>query len=331
MAYEAGVPSSIEDLVTKLFTFATANGWTQDELDLTNNYGTLHYTSGATSIYVSFRWDTSPSTDLAIYQSLGWTTSLQPHQQPNDSGNGDTTTPINAERRVTFLTPGPYTQYYFFSAETDPFYFYAVVEITSGVFRHFGFGALIKMGNWTGGEFAYGHVWSQNAAQIDDPSGASHAFLLDCIGGSSDIAGTVHIEGMPGQGGTERWGCTGSFTGGTAGTDTAGVTRRSLMGGSRGGFWGYYMLWFPYSTLNAYKPLVEIPVIWRDTSTAPDTWQWLGVMPDVALINIRNLNAGDEITLGAETWKVFPWVRKQFLQNDTEETRNAGVAYRKQV
>ena len=50
------------------------------------------------------------------------------------------------------------------------------------------------------------------------------------------------------------------------------------------------------------------------------------------ILNIRNLSPGDEITIGAGTWKVFPWIRKQFNQDGVnEESWNAGVAYKKIV
>ena len=47
------------------------------------------------------------------------------------------------------------------------------------------------------------------------------------------------------------------------------------------------------------------------------------------MCNIANLDPGQVINIAGDDWYFFPWTRKQFLQNDTEETRNAGVAYRR--
>ena len=324
MAYQQGTATSIYDLVDQLLTFAVANGWTQDEyVDATAGYCTLH----RDNCFVSLRWDSTVSTDLAVYQSLGWTSSVQPHQQTNDSGNGDTTVPINADRRVNFRSTGPFTQYYFF-AHTDPYYIHIAVEVDAGRYRHFGFGHINKIGTWTGGEYAYGHLWDPGTTQLDLPTGGIHSFMLDTNTSSSSSAATMHAEGLPGEGGTSKWMVIGP---GSGGTDRAGVARIRGVGGMRGGFWSYVLSWVPLSHVNVYKALIPVPVWYVDTAPAPDAWLLLGHQADVALVNMRNLNAADEISVGGVTWVVFPWVRKQYLKVDTEESWNAGVAYRKRV
>jgi hypothetical protein len=70
-------------------------------------------------------------------------------------------------------------------------------------------------------------------------------------------------------------------------------------------------------------------VTWEDRTVTPEKWVILGEIPDMAIVNMKNLNPGDEIIIGSDTWVVFPWVRKQFLQANTEESWNAGVAYKK--
>ncbi len=325
MSYETGTATDIENLVGKLFTFATNAdpGWTQDELDNTNNYGTMHIGS---DLYVSFRWDTTPETDLGLYQSLGWTASMEPHEQDDDSGNGDTGTPIDTERRVNFQDTGPYTAYHFFASDGAPRYIHAVVEVTSGVFRHFGYGTLNKFGDWTGGEYCYGHFWSQSTLNIDEPKAVAHSFGLD---GSHNLntGATLHVESLGSiQGANEKWMIFGSTTNG--GTDTATEDRQVCYGGGRGGWWAYHLGWLEVSTINAYKPLIPIPVMVRDLNTAPDSLYYLGEQPDVALVNMANFNPGDTITVGSDTWFVFPWVRKQKLEVNTEESWNAGIAYK---
>ena len=74
---------------------------------------------------------------------------------------------------------------------------------------------------------------------------------------------------------------------------------------------------------------MPLGVMFRDIAPAPDKWYWMGTQPDIAIINIGNYSPGDELTVGSDTWKVFPWVRKQFLDDETEETRHGGVAYKK--
>lgn len=324
MAEETGSASSIQDLADKLVTFAVANGWTEDEhIDAAAGQATLHQDD----CYISLRWDNTDETDLALYQSLGWTGSSEPHEMDDDSGNGDVSVPINSGRRVNFESVGPYTNYWFYASEATAFYLHVVVEVDSGRYRHFGFGLLDKIGTWAGGEYCYGHFLSQNAGAIDLPSSGSHSFGLDTLASSTADCATLHIEDFEGQTVDEKWAVLGQMSSG--GVDRAGEDRLACMGGSRGGWWGYALGWMPMVRLNAYKPFTPIPVFYRDVSASPDTWILLGHQSDVMIVNMRHFNPGDEITVGGDTWVVFPWVRKQYLEVDTEESWNAGIAYRK--
>ena len=86
------------------------------------------------------------------------------------------------------------------------------------------------------------------------------------------------------------------------------------------------------SQVNAYKAMAPILLGQRLTSPSPKKYMYLGAQPDVALVNLRNLSPAAEITIGADTWTVFPWVRKQFDQDGVnEESWNAGIAYKKIV
>ena len=61
----------------------------------------------------------------------------------------------------------------------------------------------------------------------------------------------------------------------------------------------------------------------------PDLYRRVGFMADVRQVNIANIAPGQIITIAGDQWYFFPWVRKQFLINDTEESWNAGIAYRR--
>ena len=325
MAYETGSASDIEDLVDKLHTFATGlstTPWTEDELDLSANQSTLHLDD----CYVTFRWDSTVETDLGLYQSLGWSSSTAAHAMPDDSGNGDTSIPINSGRRVNFESTGPFTAYNFFAGEGDEPYIYVVVEVDAGRFRHFGFGNIKKLGTWDGGEFVYGHVWNQYGA--DNPAYTQHTFLLGSIYSGTADGATLHVEGIDSQGVNEKWMqfCSRQAP---AGTDRAGEDRQVVMGMSRSGMWGYYLLAMRYSSPNAFKPLVTLPILEFRQVDSPDTYIWMGEMVDIALCNMHAFTPGQEVTVGTDTWMVFPWVRKRYEQDDEEESWNAGVAYKK--
>lgn len=326
MAYETGTATDIEDLVSKLFTFATGlstTPWTQDELDTANDTATLH----RGSCYVSFRW-AAANTNLGVYQSLGFAGSgSDPHQHTDDSGEGDAGVPSTG-RRVNFTSVGPYTAYHFFAGEGSTPYIHIVVEIDSGRFRHFGFGNVIKLFSFTGGEYSYAHYWDQATGSIDNPPSASHSVGLEGLRAVASNLATMHLESFEDQGVDEKWVCF-SIYNVPCGTDRAGETRRTVVGGWRGSFWGYYLGWMRYSSPNAYKPFIPIPIVYVDKVAAPDTWRWMGEQPDVSIMNMHGFTPGQEVTIGSDAWKVFPLVKKQYLLGDTEESWNSGIAYKK--
>lgn len=343
MAYATGnisnATDAIHDLMAALMTFVgttlTTKPWTVDEHNTGNRYATIHRAAESAdrrALYTSFRWDNTTKFRLAHYQSTGFSgPSVAPHLHTGDSGNGSTTSPATTGRRTNFDIQGPFQAYHFFGGEGSNPYVHIVVEVSANVFRHFGWGNLDKFNDWVGGEYVYGGLWdlsTTGGTPIDNPASSAHSLLLDSCTTTADSA-TMRVEGLPGQGGTGKWGVLTENA--TAGNDTAAIARVSLKGCSRSGGWGYPLAWMPTSQVNAYKPLIPIDVFYfRETGT-PDTWYPLGRQPDVAIVNMKNLTVGEEITLGADTWKCFPWAKKQYTVTPplAIESWNAGIAYRK--
>lgn len=329
LQYQTGSATDVEDLVNKIQTFLGSNGFTIEEYSAVNNRCTI---SDGSSLYVTLAWDSTDQQAIAVFQSLGWTAGDTPGTSTDDSGNGDTVLgTIDDERRAEFQQAGPYTAYHLFvedGATGDEKYCHIVVEVTSGIFVHFGFGNLVKVGTWTGGEYAYGGIWSQASISIIDvPSSPSHSMLLDSNVSTLDEGATMHMEGVGDQGVSEKWGI--FYTSTSGGTDTAGETRRVLYGSSRQAGFHLQIQNIRQEALASYVPISPVVVAYFDQTISPDKIIWLGQMPNVGILNLGSLSPGDDITLGGETWTVFPWARKQFLQNDTIESWNAGVAYRK--
>jgi hypothetical protein len=59
------------------------------------------------------------------------------------------------------------------------------------------------------------------------------------------------------------------------------------------------------------------------------TWTLLGEFPDVRFLNISNFNAGDELTLGTDVWKIFPLWNKAYSAGSEPISYDYGLAYRK--
>lgn len=341
MAYETGTASSQEDLMGKLHTFAVAQGWTSNVNSTTDDWMAVN--NG--SVFVQFRWDNA--TGIAVFQSLAWTgTGTAPGNQSGDSGVGlvDASTPYNStvssERRIV-MGNSAVTAYHFFTDGTTQ-YIHCVVEVSAGIFVNFGFGTIDKIGSWTGGEYAFGHRWAASgSAASDNPiaegasaSNSGHNVLFDWLGGGSTSADanetgcTMHVEGVTGQPSGSKWGMFLS-QGSTLGNDRAGNARFRLRGGVRGGLLLQALGIMPANLLNGAVPLIPISVWFHDESVSPTSIMLLGSAPDVCSIQMRNINPGQEFTVGADTWKVFPLRRKQYLLGDTPESWNAGLAFKK--
>lgn len=333
MAYQTGTSSSLENLMTQLSTFLVANGWTED-----------FFTSGdpgrmglhKNSIFVAFQFtDLTDNGVMAIYQNLSNDDPDDVWLSTGDSGVGNPSLSAGSFDlgRSINEAAGPHTAYHFFEQDTGPAYCHVVVEVDAGRYRHFGFGELEKIGDWQGGEYCYGHSWNQSASQIDAPNITTHSFMLDANAGGSGVAkySSMHVRDQPEQVAADRWMVMGNQGADPNGVDRAGNDRLPGIGGSRAGLVAGYMSSFRLSQLTAFKPLLPIPVCFYSTTPSPDNIRLMGTHPDVRIVNMANLEPAETFSIAGETWFVFPWVKKQFLQNDTEESWNAGVAYRQET
>lgn len=333
MAYQTGSSTTIENLMTQLSTFLVANGWTEDFVTL-GDPGRMGLSKNG--IFVAFQW--TEATDggvLATYQNLSNDDSTSVWLSTGDSGVGQasaTPTLFDNSRSLEDIA-GPHAAYHFFEQDSGPAYCHIVLEVVTNRFRHFGFGELEKIGDWVGGEYSYTQFWAQAVAAIDDPRNSQHIIGLD--GGAQGVGqqryATMHVRDQPEQIAADRWAIIGNATTFPAGLDRAGNDRLPCIGATRGGITAPYMSQFRLSQLTAFKPLIPIPVMLGNTSPIPDTARLMGTWPDVRVVNMANLDPSETFVIAGETWFVFPWTRKQFLQNDTEESWNAGLAYRQET
>lgn len=319
MTFSTGSAVSHDNFFTLLDAFLVSAGWNRDEFDATTNDRAAYNRGGC---FVQIRWDNT--NNFTLFQSTGYTGGMAPGSHPEDSGNGDTgAAPHDAERRVNLFGDFSTTNTYWFFDNGSAFY--GVFEFAPGRVRHFWFGVLEKDGTWTGGAFCAGHIWAQDAASIDVPADIDHTVGLDSRNSASANAATMHVQGLPGQAGSSRWGV---FTESATGTDQAGNARVRLEGFIREGYYPVDVLWIPFNPQNGAIGLCPLQVFYPRTATQI---VYLGKCPDLALVNMKHFSLGEEVTVGSDTWVFFPNVRKAFNQDNQEESRNAGIAYLKVV
>jgi len=306
--------------MAKLNTFLTGTpGWTADLAPGGSNRAIWSKAGVSAKIFVS--WDTN-NLGLGIIQDIA-----SPVDQVGTAqvGYEFTSNTITTNRYVNIMT-GPYQAYHFFE---DDNYIHIVVEISTGLFRHFGWGQLIKLGSWTGGMYSYGHFWNQAASVIDDPTALQH---LVHFGGSNTTdargAAGMHASGLPGQSVGSK------YLRNTTSTITTDVDSDPIDNMFPSGWQDGQNVHFmacQQSQLNGFAPLIPIPVYQWDFSATPDNGRLLGYLPDARDINLLGLNPAQEVVVGSDTWVVFPVTRKgnQGLSFDQEQSYNFGLAYKK--
>lgn len=336
--FESSQFTSTDDLIrTKLNTFLLAHGWLQDESALGR------YAAHVDSLFMSFRWDTAISTgehNVGVYHALGWVAATDPGNHTNDSGqgvvsgtNGTGSTQIGGGRNAD-VDNGTHT-YWFFLQDSAPKHVHVVVEHAAGVaYRHFGMGHLSKLGTWTGGEYAYADrhssVGGTSAAMLADSTTLLDGFASGTAIHNGTTIGrsylaSVHMEGMPGQVANGRWGL--CWDGGTPALNDRGSPAAARAWVAGGGFRAGLVAAphaRPRSTpLQGLIPLYPISPLYKHLTL--EQLYPIGTMPNIRGINVANYAGGDVVTVGAESWVVFPARQKGAHPG----TRNQGIAYRK--
>lgn len=327
MAYETGTATTQQDLFDKLLTFATANGWTQDENS--SNKVALH----KNNVYVSFRLASDTIDNVSMHQALGYTGGQEPGDHPNDSGNGYNTSNdhnninLDNERCIYGLGNGPFVSYFFFENDSSPAYIHVVVEISTDVFRHFGFGELDKFGDWTGGEYAYGQYQEFGGSLNAENTHGLDGHFTD-TGNNTRRAPTLHMEGLPGQPASSKWGQVWGNTDDTSPpNDSAANDKVNVMGGVRGGpIARHFGVIAPAGSSSGLIPGSPVGLFYRDNDL--ERIYFLGFQSDVRHMDIRFFAPKQEITVGSDTWVVFPLAQKT-TDATNDRTYNSGFAYKK--
>ncbi len=175
MAYATGTASSPTDLLQKLVTFLVANGWTAD-LSSANGAGWrahLHLSSqyvhmrafvseGQGTVFAHMGGATKSG--IALYGSSSFDGAAAWDAQPGTPPyeNGSIVNILGAGMQLN--DSGAAIQNYYFFCDASGDNVTVVVEKTTSVCVHIGFGSsLAKCGSWTGGQYFYG---SSNGYQL---------------------------------------------------------------------------------------------------------------------------------------------------------------------
>jgi hypothetical protein len=361
MAFEQGTATGRGDLLVKWFNFLQTNGWTAD-VDYavdgqSPSFGVIHRQgskSGASPIdsdnqnYVNLYagWavadtDVDDGAMINIIPMRGYVSGAPQNAIEVGTSIGTYTTIAGNTHIKTGFPTTPFENYWFFESD---FYAHAVVEVSSGIFRHMGMGSLSKIGRWYGGEYYYGTYWDRGTSTIESLLTSIHSVALD--GQSSGAVHSAHLYGKQIDGVTafpdlagrqspeSAWHMLRNTpeTGLGAGADADGRDKGTIHGNTTRRGPHQSLVMNGYSKFNGYRPMFPIYLSAWYGGVTPDNIYPLGFQPDVRLISMEgNLLPADEFTIGTDTWIAFPFVRRRDTKvlDNTEYSGFLGLAYKK--
>lgn len=304
MAYETGSTTGNADLVAKLAVFAQANGW---------SYGTCsggHFSLSKNGVFVSVAYDSS---NIYLMGNTGYSSGSTWNTQPGNSGFTSTT---------NFMS-GTHKAYHFFAGDT---YIYAVVEVSTNIFRHFNFGLLTKYGTYDGGQFVNGTRWGISSAFSDWQGGAAnypyhqyHIAPFDDRG--INVYSKNHVRADINGFTNKYW----DINAANQSSNARSVVRASLGLldglGPRG--------------VNMFNLRTILLPIYVDVIRSAGLYSCIGQAPDCRYVNMFLYNPGQLITIGSDEWMIFPLCQKTSTwDNNTSTVQSSaymGLAYKKVV
>lgn len=345
MAYQTGTSTGPNDLIDKLRTFLEGDGWTTNLFTTVGSGYRLHVqktASDSTVMYFNFRsaiaehgttitgdnrtylndgYYYGDVTGLLVNGSTGYNVANVWDEQPGYPYSQDVVGDgLNSMAMcMTEMSISAIPAYYFFTIDDTV---NIVVETTSGIFQFMSFGLLEKQGVYTGGQFfsasynsyapkrEYTYIYAQNVphyfAYLHNGDGSNGAVYVD-MDSVSDFR-ISKSETNP----EIRFPCV--------------VSTRGNESSSQSGLGAFFWSKSP----NFYNNISSMMPIYVMGKRSDSNYSLLGWPSGVRFLNVLNYSAGQEITYGTETWKVFP--EKSFSNYDTyAKNKNCGFAFKKVV
>lgn len=303
MTYQVGSSTGETDLLAKIHTFAVTAGWTSNK----NTSTYINLSKG--NLYQNIFIDGSGT--FYMKAAEGFDTGLAWNAQPTQS---------YLEQISLYLT-GSYTKYHLFTNSTGD-YIHIVVEVDPGYFKHFGFGLLDKTSSYAGGEYSVS-VYHENTRTLDAAQssvlfmGAGNAAYLGAVRGSTIRA--VY------DGATSHWLALQVFPHSSVEQEGQGTDSPQANNNLSKLFEDWYK--YGITTYNQLTPLAPIVLF---AGRAANLSSPLGVVKDLRTLTIENFNPSQEVTIGSDTWIVFPKTRKSSALG-FDNSENYAYAYKKIV
>lgn len=292
MAYQQTNATSVEDLINKIATFAAANGWTVRRNNLVTTSRTVTLQKSGDNIHV---WNTATNA-IRLRGSVGYDGELTPDNQPLKAVS---------EANCNLTNTGPYGNVFLFASGTPAEYIHVVIEIAGGIFRHLSFGELVKSGSFTGGTYFDAISWNTSTNFANDWSNSFHHRLFDGYSLSNGNRGGVRCDVDGNANYFAPFALPSAYATPTAsgGMHTNGlITNADQSSRNVDGFYS--------RSINTWSGINSIKGVRIRVYRGSGYHSEIGEVPGMRFLNMSRLQVGDEFTIGPDTWKVFPWIRK---------------------
>jgi len=325
MSYLTGTATDVDDLLSKLSTFAQANGWTENKVVAGSGNGSsseLYLSKGVTFVIYDAQLTTGNNTYHGVNQALD-----HPHIDVYvatgfngaNSAAGQPGTSLHKE--TNWLLPNM-TAFHFFTDSTKE-YLHVVVEVIANEFRHIQIGLLDKIGAYDGGQYNQSTCTDQNAIRIDDPISFQHSYPWTRLGNGvgkfqflrANIDG-VQWKSSRFQDSTDGW---------------VPPLRMAAQGEWLDNHFDVRLFGNVDSqpnTFNSTVVLFPIPAFIHRSATqrAP-----VGKPFDLRMGNIKNVSPSSSIFFGGDEWLIFPFIQKKnpFIRDDQPNSGFLAFAYLK--
>lgn len=321
MTYATGSASSCSDLLNQFQTFAVGQGWTIDKFVLGTGSNPLLFMHKGIC-FATMQGLTTNQNDWTTGSAVSFV-----EGQLNITINSSINTALNtwnghpggqisgAQQCINDML-GPFTNYWFFTDPTVSDYIHVVLQ-TSGVrYQHFSIGHIDK-GGFTHGGVAYStginrywwkylggaSPWTASTYNRNNPSIQQFPYVTS---GSPSFSPFTSIQltyyapdALPNDG---NWSL---FSNGHVSgidphnqpSDWTGSFQQSLPCSA--------VIASPILDWSGQLPMLSIPLI-AFSLTSGFRSCYLGDIPNIRMVNLTGLTAGQEISISSDIWKVFP-------------------------
>ncbi len=311
MAYQNIPVTDGYQVVQQIANFAAGIGWTvhRDD-DISGSLREVTLSAAGYDGYVSIAGTQSK---ISLNGHRGYSSILRWNNQPDQFIRGsDRYTIKSVDLRIN-----PITSVYLFGGMTPTPHIYAAIEVAPGYYRHITIGHFVKFGTSLGGMFWDG---SASPTRFTNRNGRydNHRapFLWNDGASASDYDAKGGFDCQD-QDGNPKFATTGYYN-----------NAAHLKGGHLATELQAFNIASPIA-FNTRTPLIT-PLVWVESGGLRP----FGTPPNFRYVNLTYFEAGDEITIGGDVWKVFPWARRKasnFGSNpgkpEDEATDMFGVAY----